>query len=94
MWDIKARQAINKVNNNGTTIARERVVFDNFESLAWGWLESKTGYEIRHVCDCKEDRGRKACVESIVIQCTQKLYSIVVQIMHYPTKQPIANVIF
>ena len=40
MCDIKARQAINKFINNGSTIAREKVVFDNFESLALSWFES------------------------------------------------------
>ena len=40
MCDIKARQAINKFINNGSTIARKKVVFDNFESLALSWFES------------------------------------------------------
>ncbi|MCI8686448.1 MAG: tyrosine-type recombinase/integrase [Lactococcus lactis] len=40
MCDIKARQAINKFINNGSTIARKKVVFDNFESLALSWVES------------------------------------------------------
>ena len=40
MCETKARQSINKFINNGSTIAREKVVFDNFESLALSWFES------------------------------------------------------
>lgn len=38
--EIKANQAINKFNKNGRTVARERVVFENFEALATEWLEN------------------------------------------------------
>ncbi|WP_195935724.1 site-specific integrase [Lactococcus lactis] len=40
MCEIKARQSINNFINNGSTIAREKVVFDNFEALALSWFES------------------------------------------------------
>jgi len=40
MCETKAHQAINDFINNGSTIAREKVVFDNFESLALSWFES------------------------------------------------------
>lgn len=38
--EIKANQAINKFNKNGCTVARERVVFKDFEELALSWFES------------------------------------------------------
>ncbi|MDU3959249.1 MAG: site-specific integrase [Lactococcus lactis] len=40
MCETKAHQAINDFINNGQTIAREKVVFDNFEELALSWFES------------------------------------------------------
>ncbi|MBK5076319.1 site-specific integrase [Lactococcus lactis] len=40
MCETKAHQAINDFINNGSTIAREKVVFDNFEDLALSWFES------------------------------------------------------
>ena len=40
MCEIKARQAINNFINKGSTIVREKVVFDNFEDLALSWFES------------------------------------------------------
>ena len=40
LCDIKASQAINKFIKNGCTVARERVVFDNFEALALSWLDN------------------------------------------------------
>jgi len=40
MCETKAHQSINNFINNGSTIAREKVVFDNFESLALSWFES------------------------------------------------------
>jgi integrase len=38
--EIKANQAINKFNKNGCTVAREKVVFKDFEELALSWFES------------------------------------------------------
>jgi Site-specific recombinase XerD len=38
--ETKAHQATNNFINNGSTIAREKVVFDNFEDLALSWFES------------------------------------------------------
>lgn len=38
--ETKAHQTINDFINNGSTIAREKVVFDNFEDLALSWFES------------------------------------------------------
>jgi len=40
MCETKAHQAINDFISNGSTIAREKVVFDNFEDLALSWFES------------------------------------------------------
>ncbi|WP_038602210.1 tyrosine-type recombinase/integrase [Lactococcus lactis] len=40
MCETKAHQAINNFINNGSTIARKKVVFDNFKSLALSWFES------------------------------------------------------
>ena len=40
MCEIKARQAINNFINKGSTIVREKVVFDDFEDLALRWFES------------------------------------------------------
>ena len=40
MCETKARQAINNFINNGSTIARKKVIFDNFEALALSWFES------------------------------------------------------
>ncbi|KSU05979.1 Mobile element protein [Lactococcus lactis subsp. lactis] len=40
MCETKAHQAINNFINNGSTIAREKIVFDNFESLALSWFEN------------------------------------------------------
>ncbi|MBK5075734.1 site-specific integrase [Lactococcus lactis] len=40
MCETKAHQAINDFINNGSTIAREKVVFENFEALALSWFES------------------------------------------------------
>lgn len=40
MCETKAHQANNNFINNGSTIAREKVVFDNFESLTLSWFES------------------------------------------------------
>lgn len=40
MCETKAHQAINNFINNGSTIARKKVVFDNFNSLALSWFES------------------------------------------------------
>lgn len=38
--EIKANQAINKFNKNGCTVAKERVVFKDFEELSLSWFES------------------------------------------------------
>jgi len=38
--EIKANQAINKFIKNGSTVAREKVTFDNFEALALNWFDS------------------------------------------------------
>lgn len=38
--EIKAKQAINKFIKNGSTVAREKVKFDNFEALALHWFDS------------------------------------------------------
>lgn len=38
--EIKANQAINKFNKNGCTVAREKVVFKDFEELTLSWFES------------------------------------------------------
>ncbi|KAA8710649.1 site-specific integrase [Lactococcus garvieae subsp. garvieae] len=38
--EIKANQAINNFNKNGCTVARERVVFKDFEELTLSWFES------------------------------------------------------
>ena len=40
MCEIKANQAINKFISNGSTIAREKVVFNNFNALAMSWFDS------------------------------------------------------
>ena len=40
MCETKAHQVINDFINNGQTIARKKVSFDNFESLALNWFES------------------------------------------------------
>ncbi len=40
MCEIKANQAINKFIKNGSTVAREKTEFDNFEALALSWFES------------------------------------------------------
>ncbi|MQW23275.1 MULTISPECIES: site-specific integrase [unclassified Lactococcus] len=40
MCDIKAKQAINKFIQNGSTVAREKVEFENFEQLALSWFDS------------------------------------------------------
>lgn len=40
MCDTKAHQAINDFIANGSTIAREKVAFDNFEALALSWFDS------------------------------------------------------
>lgn len=40
MCEMKASQAINNFIKNGSTIAREKVNFENFEDLALDWFES------------------------------------------------------
>ena len=40
MCEIKANQAINQFISNGSTIAREKVVFNNFNALAMNWFDS------------------------------------------------------
>src|SRR5574337_878526 len=40
MCEIKANQAINQFISNGSTIAREKVVFNNFNALAMSWFDS------------------------------------------------------
>ncbi|MGX7048298.1 tyrosine-type recombinase/integrase [Pseudolactococcus piscium] len=43
MCEIKANQAINNFISNGSTIAREKVIFRNFKSLAMSWFD---GYKL------------------------------------------------
>ncbi|MBK0084384.1 site-specific integrase [Lactococcus sp. S64] len=40
MCEMKANQAINNFIKNGKTVARKKVIFDNFNSLALSWFES------------------------------------------------------
>lgn len=40
MCEIKANQAINKFIKNGSTVAREKVEFKNFEELSEHWFDS------------------------------------------------------
>lgn len=40
MCETKANQAINNFIKNGSTVAREKITFDNFEALAVSWFES------------------------------------------------------
>ena len=40
MCEMKANQAINNFIKNGSTIAREKIDFENFEELALDWFES------------------------------------------------------
>ena len=43
MCEIKANQAINNFIKNGSTVAREKVFFDDFNALAMSWFD---GYKI------------------------------------------------
>lgn len=40
MCEIKARQAINHFIKNGSTVAREKVVFEDFGALALSWFDN------------------------------------------------------
>ena len=40
MCEIKANQAISNFIKNGSTVAREKVFFDNFNALALSWFDS------------------------------------------------------
>lgn len=40
MCEMKENQAINKFIKNGSTVARKKVIFDDFNSLALSWFES------------------------------------------------------
>ena len=40
MCEIKANQAINNFIKNGSTVAREKVFFDDFNALAMSWFDS------------------------------------------------------
>ena len=40
MCEIKANQAISKFVENGSTVARKKVVFENFENLALSWFDN------------------------------------------------------
>lgn len=54
MCEMKASQAINNFIKNGSTIAREKVNFENFEDLALDWFESyKLTVKENSVCIAK-----------------------------------------
>lgn len=40
MCEMKAKQAINRFIKNGSTIAREKIEFDDFKALALSWFDS------------------------------------------------------
>lgn len=40
MCEIKTNQAIRKFEKNGSTVAREKVIFDDFNALAMSWFEN------------------------------------------------------
>lgn len=39
MYEMKANQAINNFIKNGSTVARKKVVFEDFEQLALSWFD-------------------------------------------------------